>query len=237
MICTPQPALPSTTPRCAILYGALHNVFVCPRDFPTICGAVPSPWMFASFTPSVFQTKAMTKMSLKFLLSPDPVPVLPRDARLGFRSALPPCFGSKDGVRLLIEADGLAQQASSGSQTECFVPEDSGSSESYSSHPRDARIVKPARGRGRSPKLNGQSSDDRPHRCSYEACKRSFYKLEQLKRHHDLVHLNIRPWACESCALHFGTKQNMQVHLTTRKHLHRAKVLAKQQLFAASVSQ
>lgn len=63
----------------------------------------------------------------------------------------------------------------------------------------------------------------RPHVCP--SCERSFYKLEQLKRHDRLVHLNLRPFICASCDLSFGTKQNMQVHLTTKKHSHRLEAL------------
>lgn len=61
-----------------------------------------------------------------------------------------------------------------------------------------------------------ESFSPKPHVC--KTCNRSFYKLEQLKRHDRLVHQNLRPYVCTSCDLSFGTKQNMQVHLTTRKH-------------------
>lgn len=67
------------------------------------------------------------------------------------------------------------------------------------------------------------SSEVKPHVCPN--CQRSFYKLEQLKRHNRLVHLNLRPFVCHTCDLSFGTKQNMQVHLTTRKHQHRLETL------------
>lgn len=60
------------------------------------------------------------------------------------------------------------------------------------------------------------STESRPHVCP--SCGRGFYKLEQLKRHDRLVHKNLRPFVCTTCDLSFGTKQNMQVHLTTRKH-------------------
>lgn len=69
-----------------------------------------------------------------------------------------------------------------------------------------------------SPNVEGKS-----HVCPY--CQRSFYKLEQLKRHDRLVHQNLRPFVCTTCDLSFGTKQNMQVHLTTRKHRHRLQTL------------
>lgn len=67
------------------------------------------------------------------------------------------------------------------------------------------------------------SAEVKPHVC--RSCDRSFYKLEQLKRHDRLVHLNLRPFECKTCELSFGTKQNMQVHLTTRKHKHRLETL------------
>lgn len=70
---------------------------------------------------------------------------------------------------------------------------------------------------------NAPGSEVKPHVCP--ACDRSFYKLEQLKRHDRLVHLNLRPFVCKTCELSFGTKQNMQVHLTTRKHQHRLETL------------
>lgn len=49
-------------------------------------------------------------------------------------------------------------------------------------------------------------------------CGRPFSKREHLKRHDQLVHRLERPYTCTVCNAHFGTKQNMQVHLTTRKH-------------------
>lgn len=49
-------------------------------------------------------------------------------------------------------------------------------------------------------------------------CGRPFSKREHLKRHDQLVHRLERPYSCTVCNAHFGTKQNMQVHLTTRKH-------------------
>eukprot|EP00177_Eucheuma_denticulatum_P000298 GFKZ01000515.1.p1 GENE.GFKZ01000515.1~~GFKZ01000515.1.p1 ORF type:complete len:191 (-),score=4.75 GFKZ01000515.1:66-638(-) len=67
------------------------------------------------------------------------------------------------------------------------------------------------------------SAEVKPHVCRH--CERSFYKLEQLKRHDRLVHQNLRPFVCTTCDLSFGTKQNMQVHLTTRKHRHRLQTL------------
>lgn len=67
------------------------------------------------------------------------------------------------------------------------------------------------------------TAEVKPHACPQ--CERSFYKLEQLKRHDRLVHLNLRPFVCKTCDLSFGTKQNMQVHLTTRKHRHRLQTL------------
>lgn len=74
-----------------------------------------------------------------------------------------------------------------------------------------------------SPLRASSSGDAKPHVCPN--CERSFYKLEQLKRHNRLVHLNLRPFICYTCDLSFGTKQNMQVHLTTRKHQHRLETL------------
>lgn len=64
---------------------------------------------------------------------------------------------------------------------------------------------------------------EKRHACP--SCDRTFFKLEQLKRHDRLVHLNLRPFICATCDLSFGTKQNMQVHLTTRKHRHRLETL------------
>lgn len=63
--------------------------------------------------------------------------------------------------------------------------------------------------------FNGAASK-RPHRCSF--CDKSFLKLEQLRRHDRQVHLNHRPFVCTVCDVSFSTKQNMQVHMSTRKH-------------------
>lgn len=59
----------------------------------------------------------------------------------------------------------------------------------------------------------------RPHVC--HQCDKPFYKQEQLKRHVRLVHENWRPFKCLFCEVTFGTKQNLHVHFTTRKHRHR----------------
>lgn len=67
------------------------------------------------------------------------------------------------------------------------------------------------------------SSEARPHEC--RQCGRAFYKQEQLKRHIRLVHENWRPFKCLFCEIQFGTKQNMQVHFSTRKHRHRVATL------------
>lgn len=67
------------------------------------------------------------------------------------------------------------------------------------------------------------SCSGKPQVCPL--CERKFYKLEQLRRHERIVHLNLRPFECKTCDLSFGTKQNMQVHLTTQKHQHRVKML------------
>lgn len=53
-------------------------------------------------------------------------------------------------------------------------------------------------------------------------CGKRFSKREHLKRHESLVHKLERPFACNTCDAHFGTKQNMEVHFTTRKHLLKA---------------
>lgn len=74
---------------------------------------------------------------------------------------------------------------------------------------------------------NSPTSEVKPHVCP--SCERSFHKLEQLKRHDRLVHLNLRPFVCTTCDVSFGTKQNMQVHLTTRKHQHRLETLQRSQ--------
>lgn len=52
-------------------------------------------------------------------------------------------------------------------------------------------------------------------------CGRAFNKREHLKRHNLLVHQEVRPFECNVCELHFGTKQNHQVHLSTKKHRQR----------------
>lgn len=67
------------------------------------------------------------------------------------------------------------------------------------------------------------SNEARPHEC--RQCGRPFYKQEQLKRHIRLVHENWRPFKCLFCEIQFGTKQNMQVHFSTRKHRHRVETL------------
>lgn len=76
---------------------------------------------------------------------------------------------------------------------------------------------------------SGSSSQPQPapkkknHRCE---CGRAFSKREHLKRHKLLVHEVHRPYECRVCSLRFGTKQNMQVHLTTRKHIQRTAAAA-----------
>lgn len=55
----------------------------------------------------------------------------------------------------------------------------------------------------------------KPFRCR---CGRGFAKKEHLKRHDLLVHKDVRRFACNACNLRFGTKQNLSVHCTTRKH-------------------
>lgn len=82
---------------------------------------------------------------------------------------------------------------------------------------------KPKNQSSSSPLRGSSSADTKPYVCPN--CERSFFKLEQLKRHNRLVHLNLRPYICHTCDLSFGTKQNMQVHLTTRKHQHRLQML------------
>lgn len=62
---------------------------------------------------------------------------------------------------------------------------------------------------------HGVNKAYRIHACY---CGRSFNKREHLKRHKLLVHEEIRPYKCEICDVHFGTKQNYQVHLSTQKH-------------------
>lgn len=69
----------------------------------------------------------------------------------------------------------------------------------------------------------GKERSLKTHTCF---CGRAFNKREHLKRHNLLVHEEIRPFSCEGCDLHFGTKQNFQVHLSTRKH--RQRVLLQQ---------
>lgn len=59
----------------------------------------------------------------------------------------------------------------------------------------------------------------RPFACG---CGRKFSKREHLRRHDQLVHQVVRPYSCEVCMASFGTKQNMQVHFTTKKHQYRA---------------
>lgn len=73
--------------------------------------------------------------------------------------------------------------------------------------------------RGRASSSTDNSPPIKPHVCPY--CDRSFFKPEQLRRHDRLVHLNHRPFVCTVCDVSFGTKQNMQVHMTTRKHQQR----------------
>lgn len=63
----------------------------------------------------------------------------------------------------------------------------------------------------------------RPHIC--HQCDKPFYKQEQLKRHIRLVHENWRPFKCLFCEVTFGTKQNLHVHFSTRKHRHRTESL------------
>lgn len=70
------------------------------------------------------------------------------------------------------------------------------------------------------------TTDSKRHKCS--TCGKRFYKLEQMKRHYRLVHLDIRPFKCIECDLSFGTKQNLEVHRKTRKHRHRVDTMSTQ---------
>lgn len=83
------------------------------------------------------------------------------------------------------------------------------------------KIESPRTNQGR-PSSNS-TTQRKPHACPY--CDRSFFKVEQLKRHDRLVHLNHRPFVCAICDISFGTKQNMQVHMSTRKHQQRLETL------------
>lgn len=111
------------------------------------------------------------------------------------------------------------------------LPQVGSSPSSRGGSSRDQQASSRSYQRGRRGKASGSpstlrnlaSGDVKPHVCP--ACDRSFYKLEQLKRHDRLVHQNLRPFVCTTCDLSFGTKQNMQVHLTTRKHQHRLETL------------
>lgn len=108
-------------------------------------------------------------------------------------------------------------------------PKDQGQTSSRSHH----YIAKKGKAPSSPSALRTQPSVEvKPHVC--RACDRSFYKLEQLKRHDRLVHLNLRPFLCTTCDLSFGTKQNMQVHLTTRKHKHRLETLQSNSAHGAS---
>ena len=69
---------------------------------------------------------------------------------------------------------------------------------------------------------SGPTTKSKQHTCF---CGRVFNKREHLKRHNLLVHQEVRPFTCTICDAHFGTKQNMQVHLTTRKHRQRVAFL------------
>ena len=70
---------------------------------------------------------------------------------------------------------------------------------------------------------SSSSTKTKSHKCTI--CNRAFNKREHLKRHKLLVHEEHRPFNCSTCELRFGTKQNMQVHLTTRKHKQRVSFL------------
>lgn len=56
----------------------------------------------------------------------------------------------------------------------------------------------------------------KPHAC--QDCEWSFHKREHLRRHKRLVHSNFRPYRCIYCNISFQTKQNLQIHMKTRKH-------------------
>eukprot|EP00178_Gracilaria_changii_P001112 TRINITY_DN1160_c0_g1_i4.p1 TRINITY_DN1160_c0_g1~~TRINITY_DN1160_c0_g1_i4.p1 ORF type:complete len:301 (+),score=68.01 TRINITY_DN1160_c0_g1_i4:94-903(+) len=53
-----------------------------------------------------------------------------------------------------------------------------------------------------------------------DTCGDCFKWKGNLKRHMQLTHLNLRPWACTVCGAKFGTKSNMRVHLMTHAAKH-----------------
>jgi hypothetical protein len=73
----------------------------------------------------------------------------------------------------------------------------------------------------RIPRAGGTAGHDAACKTHVCFCERAFTKREHLKRHILLVHQEVRPFTCKDCDLHFGTKQNHQVHLGTRKHRQR----------------
>lgn len=212
----------------------------------------------SSLPPFYFiQLLPMAKMNLEFLLSPDKDNNNNGNNIGDARRARNDGSSSRPGASSPLSLDYIAPRTSTSSShiptsTSKQLSRRIGESVSTHLHPQQLPNIGPTspnrlstskdqgsssrahfRGRkGRTPPSqsslrNSSTSETKPHVCP--SCERSFHKLEQLKRHDRLVHLNLRPFVCTTCDVSFGTKQNMQVHLTTRKHQHRLETLQRSQ--------
>ena len=160
----------------------------------------------------------MTKMNINYLLSPENKPPASSSSRSSHAQR------TRDQPRreAPLDLDFIAPRGSSSQSRgqNTHQPRSSGRGSSSSST-RDEQKSSSKSGNSNTKSPDGER--EKRHACP--SCERTFFKLEQLKRHDRLVHLNLRPYICATCDLSFGTKQNMQVHLTTRKHRHRLETL------------
>jgi uncharacterized Zn-finger protein len=62
--------------------------------------------------------------------------------------------------------------------------------------------------------LGPESGDERFYICAFEFCRRSFKRLEHLKRHMR-THTNEKPYACVKCTRSFSRQDNLVQHLRT----------------------